>query len=184
MLKIAIGTTRKPKIEGIQHGVQTCPYFDGKEVEYISHKVASDISDMPLTLEETMQWAQNRARNLIKQNIEADLYVGLEWGVMKIGDCAYLWGVVYVENNEWEWHFGFSPLLEVPREISRRLFDCLEELGPVMGELSGKLDTRSQEGSMGARSDDMFTRKDQFATAFKSAIAPFHNDYYKIESDK
>jgi len=49
-----------------------------------------------------------------------------------------------------------------------------------MGELSGNTNIRSENGSMGAWSDDMFTRADEFSAAFKAAIAPFYNEYYKM----
>lgn len=49
-----------------------------------------------------------------------------------------------------------------------------------MGELSGRVDIRSENGSMGAWSEDMFTRKDEFSVAMKAAMAPFFNKYYKL----
>lgn len=54
------------------------------------------------------------------------------------------------------------------------------ELGPLMGELSGKANVRSENGSMGAWTDDMLIRSDEFSAAFKAAIAPFYNAFYKL----
>ena len=48
-----------------------------------------------------------------------------------------------------------------------------------MAELSGKVDIRSENGSMGAWSEDMFTRKDEFEVAMKAAMAPFFNKFYE-----
>ncbi len=179
-MRIAIWTTRAPKVDGIKEGVNACPYLKDKEIEYILQKVPSDISDMPLNIEETMAWARNRAQNIMKMWIEADYYIWIEWWANKLGDKAYLWGVVYVENNFWEGHYGFSPVMEIPKEIERRLYKDWEELGPIMWELSGKTDIRSENGSMGAWSEDMLTRQDEFASAFKCAISPFYNEYYKL----
>ncbi len=71
-------------------------------------------------------------------------------------------------------------MVEVPAEVERRLYECDEELGPVMAELSGKTDIRSENGSMGAWTEDMFTRKDEFSVAMKAAMAPFFNRFYKL----
>ena len=53
-MKIALGTERAPKIQGIKEGVAVCPYFqdDRDSIEYICKGVPSDISEMPLSIEE------------------------------------------------------------------------------------------------------------------------------------
>jgi len=179
-MKIAIWTLREPKIQAIKEAIKACPYFSQKEIEYIAQKVPSDVSDMPLSLEETMKGAQNRARNLKNIWVEADFYVGLEWGTFKVGDRTFLLGVVYVENSVWEGHFGLSPAIEVPKKIEKMLYEEGKELGPIMEELSGVVDIRSKNGSMWAWSDDMLTRKEEFVLAFQAAISPFYNSFYKI----
>ena len=179
-MKIAIWTIRKAKVEWIKEWVSKCPYFKDKKVEYILEKVSSDISDMPLSLEETMQGAKNRARNLKKKWIDADFYIGIEWWTYIVQDKAYLVGLVYIENNEGEGHFGFSPAIEVPEKIRKMLYEDWKELWPIMEELSWIVDIRSENGSMGAWSDDMLQRKDEFVQAFQAAISPFFNKYYKL----
>lgn len=55
-MRIAIGTTKKPKIDGVKEGIAECPYLSKIEtIEYITQKVESDVSDMPLDINETMQ---------------------------------------------------------------------------------------------------------------------------------
>lgn len=185
-MKLAIWTTKEPKVEWIRVGVQECPYFQDiiaqtkEDVEYILESVSSDISDMPLSIEETMEWAKNRARNLIKKGIDADFYIGMEGWATIIGDKKYLGWVVYIENKAGEWHFGFSPMLEIPGKVEKMLYEDKEELGPIMSKLSGVTNIQSKEGSMWARSANMFIRKNEFWDAFKAAIAPFFNDFYKL----
>jgi inosine/xanthosine triphosphatase len=178
----AVGTTRAPKVDGIKAGLEICarhyPSLAGENA-FVCEKTESGVSDMPLSIEETMQGAKNRANNLLVQGIEADYYVGIEGGVSRFGEKAYLFGTVYVQNREGEGHFGVSPMIEVPSAIDRMLFEEGKELGPVMAELSGKVDIRSENGSMGAWSEDMFTRKDEFEVAMKAAMAPFFNTFYK-----
>lgn len=56
-MKIAIGTTSSPKVAGVQDAVNVCPYFDDvrDSIEYILEKVPSDVADMPLSLEVTLE---------------------------------------------------------------------------------------------------------------------------------
>lgn len=178
---IAIGTTRLPKVEGIQEWLSTCPYFENPDsIEYILEKVSSGISDMPLSMEETMKWAQNRAQNLKKIWIMADFYIWIEWGTTAIWNKKYIGWIVYIENSLWKWHYGFSPMIEVPEYIEHKIYKDGYELWPLMWEISGRLDIRSEEWSMWAWSNDMLSRKDEFKSAFQAAISPFFNDYYKM----
>ncbi|MDD2745344.1 MAG: inosine/xanthosine triphosphatase [Candidatus Gracilibacteria bacterium] len=181
-MKIAIGTERAPKVDGIKAGVAACPYLVdfADSMEYILKSVSSDIASMPLSIEETMKGAQNRAQNLIKEGIDADYYIGIEGGTTDVLGKKYLGGVVYIQNKSGEGHFGFSPHMEVPEFVEHKLYGEGLELGPIMAELSGKTDIRSENGSMGAWSADMLTRRDEFESAFKAAISPFYNPYFKL----
>lgn len=179
-MKIAIWTTKAPKVDGIKDAVKSCPYFENIEVEYILQNVDSGISSMPLSLQETMLWAKNRAQNLKKSWTKADFYVGVEWGTLDIAWKKYIWGIIYIENELWEWHFWFSAIMEVPKLVVEKLYTEKLELWPVMSELSGITNIAAQNGSMWAWSDNMITRKDEFEAAFKAAISPFFNAYYKL----
>lgn len=181
-MKIAIGTTSSPKVAGIKDWIVSCPYFENKEsIEYFLQWVPSDISEMPLNLDEIMTWARNRSRNLRKTWVEADFYIGIEWGCTTFWDKKYLGWIVYIENKAWEWHFWLSQFMEVPELVVHKLYVEWQELGPVMWELSGILQTRLEEGSMWAWSDNMLLRKAEFHIAFQAAISPFFNDYYKLK---
>lgn len=182
-MKIAIGTLRAPKVEGIKQGVAECPYFDAvrDDIEYLTRDVSSDISHMPTTFAMAMAGAKNRADNLRKESIVADYYVGIEGGTAYMGERAVIFGCVYVRDTQGVGHYGFSAMAEVPRVCVRMIYDEGKELGPIMEALSGVTDIRSANGSFGAWTDDMFTRKDEFVMAFKAAIAPFYNAYYQMK---
>ena len=125
MITFAVGTTRTPKVDGIKAGLDVCATRYAPlavERNFVCEKTESGVSDMPLSIEETMQGAKNRANCLLEQGIEADYYVGIEGGVSRFGDKAYLFGTVYVQNREGEGHFGISPMIEVPSVIDDMLY--------------------------------------------------------------
>ena len=178
-MKIAIWTKSPPKIAAIQEAIKKCTYFEWKNIEIIPLKVASDISDMPISFEENMTWARNRAINS-KKEVEADLYIGMEWWTSKIEDKAYLFWVVYILDNEWKWHFGFSNMMEVPEIFEKRIYENWEELWPILSEITWVEWASKKTWAFGHWSDDMITRKDQFMFAFLSAVPAFYNKYYTI----
>jgi len=181
-MKIAIGTKSPPKVAAIEEAIKKCVYFKWIEVELISKKVDSDISDMPLTTEENMTWAKNRAENTSKIT-DADFYIGMEWWTTRIWEKAYLFWVVYVLDNAWKWHYGMSNLMEVPMVFDDRIYNKAEELWPVLQELTGVESASKKTWAFWHWSDDMLTRKDQFLLAFISAIVPFYNKYYKLNKN-
>ncbi len=182
MMRVAIGTKRTPKVEGVQQAFASCPYFKDLQdtLVYLPHDTPSGVSHMPLSREEVMRGARGRAQALRREGVDADLYVGIEGGTDLCDERAYLFGCVYIENAEGEGHYGFSPALEVPDPIRRMLYHEGKELGPIMQTLTAGKDVRSENGSMGEWSDGMFTRKNEFVSATCAALAPFYNEYYKI----
>ncbi|MDD2515665.1 MAG: inosine/xanthosine triphosphatase [Candidatus Gracilibacteria bacterium] len=178
-MKIAIGSTRGPKVEGVKLGVIECPYFKGQEVEFLTFKVESGVSDMPLSFNETMLGAKNRAEILKKSGIEADFYVGLEGGASMIGEKAYLFGVGYIESQNGEGHFGISNMIEIPKKIETALYKEKKELCNVINELSGKTGVKDNGGTFYELTDGMFERTDEFKKIFELAISPFFNQFYK-----
>ncbi len=177
-MKIAIWTKAPPKIAAIEEAIEKCIYFEWQKIEFITLKVDSEISDMPTSLEENMTWARNRAKNS-KKEVEADLYIGMEWWTTMIEDKAYLFWVVYILDNKWKWHFWFSNYMEVPELFRKRIYDNGEELWPVLSEVTWVEKASKKTWAFGHWSDDMLTRKDQFMFAFQSAIPAFYNKYYK-----
>lgn len=178
-MKIAIWTKAPPKVLAIEEWISKCPYFDWHNVEVVSLSVNSDISDMPLTLEENMIWARNRAVNATKQ-VKADFYIWMEGWTTIIDNKAYLFWVVYILDDSWKWHYGFSNFMEVPEIFRKRIYDNKEELWPVLTEITWIEWASKKTWAFWAWSDDMLVRKDQFLFAFLSAIPPFFNKYYKI----
>jgi len=132
-MKIAIWTKSPPKVKAIQQAIDEVVYFKDMNIEVIPLKVSSDISDMPISLEENMLGAKNRAHNC-KKEVEADLYIWMEWWTTMIEDKAYLFGVVYILDKNWNSHYGISNMMEVPEYFRKKIYDEGLELWPVLSE--------------------------------------------------
>lgn len=100
---------------------------------------------MPLSVEEVILGAFNRAKNLRKAGIEADYYIGIRGGCTRISGKAYLFGSVYIMNSAGEWHVGFSPMVEVPQEVDRLLYIEKRISVRSWADSPGKVDIRSMK---------------------------------------
>jgi len=177
-MKIVIWTMSPPKVNAIEEAVSRCIYFENKNIEIKTIKVSSWVSDMPLSIEENMKWAQNRAKNAKKEINDADFYIWMEWWTSYIWEKAYLFWVVYILDKENKWHFGFSNMMEVPEFFENELYKNWKELWEVLEKATWILNASKKNWAFWAWSDDMLNRKDQFISAFLSAIPVFYNKFY------
>ena len=157
-MKIAVWTKSPPKLEALNIAFSGSPYFKWEKINFISEKIKSWVSDMPLTLDETITWAYNRALNIKEfvesENNQADYYIGMEWWSTMIGDKAYLFWVMCILNTEWEHHSGISNMIEIPSSIQKRLYENKEDLWPIMDEVLWLTGTKKWKWATAYWSDD------------------------------
>ena len=177
-MKIVVGTKNPAKLNAIKVAVKEVPYLKNENIEIVSLSVESGVSSMPKTLKETILWAKNRAYNC-KKISEWDFFVWMEWWTTIIENKAYLFWVVYILNNTEE-HFWISNMLEVPEFFRKKIYDEWLELWVVLGNTVNEKDASKKTGAFWYWTDNMLTRTTQFVVAFKSAIAPFYNKYYRM----
>jgi len=178
-MKIVIWTKSPPKVAAIEEAVNKCKYFNWEKIYIESIKVKSEVNDMPLTIDENMLWAKNRAENSMIEISDADFYIWMEWWTSYIWDKSYLFWVVYILNKNWEWHFWFSNMMEVPYFFEKELYQNWKELWEILEKATWIEDASKKNWAFWAWSDNILTRKDQFMSAFLSAIPGFYNEFYK-----
>ena len=179
-MHFAIGTINKPKSRAIEHVLATSPYTSG--ATFSNHRVSSWVSDMPTTLEELRTGAKNRAICTRHDQPDVDYFVGMEWWVYRDSlweEYWYVW-VVYIENHDWCWYFGYSAHLRVPDTVVDLLFDGRNlDLEQVMREISGEENVWDKQGSGAVWSDGFLTRQEQFILATKCALVPHFSSFYR-----
>ncbi len=183
LMKLAIWTKSPPKIQAIKKACKKYPHLAWKDITFISEAISSWVWDMPLSLEENMKWAKNRAqwmKDLLESSWNtADYYIWMEGWWMLVWDQGFLLWVVCVIDNNCKHHYGFSNTIELPEEIQKRLYINKEELWPIMDELTGKHRTKDWEGCIWTWTENIYTRETEFMWAFICAISPFFNIFYK-----
>jgi inosine/xanthosine triphosphatase len=182
--RIALGSDRAAKIMAVRASIARVAQVDSgwREATVVARPVKTDAPAMPLNDWELMSGARQRALSvreiLVQQNLDADLYVGLEGGFHSIsveGEWhTFLRGWAFVTDGE-RGSFGMSPSIGVPDRIVKDVIQGKRELGIVIDEVAGARDVRSKQGAWGVLSRDLLTRSMSFESALIAAFAPFYN---------
>jgi inosine/xanthosine triphosphatase len=182
--RVALGSDRAAKIMAVRASIARVAEVDvrWRDASVVARPVKTNAPAMPLTDWELMSGAQQRALAvrdlLVQQQLEADLYVGLEGGFHSIsleGEWhTFLRGWAYATDGE-RGCFGMSPSIEVPEAIVKSVTEGKRELGLVIDEVAGVRDVRSRQGAWGILSRDLLTRAMSHEVALIAAFAPFYN---------
>lgn len=152
-MKISVGSKNPAKVEAV------VSVFPNSDIE--SQKTDSNVAAQPFSDEETMRGAVNRAIQCADKK-NGIIGIGLEGGVMYLGDKLYLcnWGALAVSDDEVYTASGARIVL--PDDISEQLKGGAE-LGDLMEVFANRHDVRRKEGAIGIFTNESVSRKEMFA---------------------
>jgi inosine/xanthosine triphosphatase len=181
---VAVGSTRKPKLGAVQDALASIGKLlaPEKQIEIVGVEVESGVSHTPVSREELMQGARQRAEaiaNLAAQNHEPwNYFVGLEGGLDVVQENGqrrvFLESWAYVSNGA-RGFFGRSGSIEVAEAIAEEVVDRGVELSIAIDQFAGEIGIRDAQGAWGVLSDNLISRQDSFRIAVIAAFAPFYN---------
>jgi inosine/xanthosine triphosphatase len=182
--RIAVGSTRRPKLQAVQEAAGS---FGGKlspdaPLEIQGYEVESGVSHTPSSRQELMQGARQRAEAVHKMLADsgerAEYYVGLEGGL----DVAVENGARRVFLESWAYvtdgvrgHFGCSGSIEIPELLAEEVLSRGTELSIAIDRYAGAVGIRDGQGAWGVLSDNLVSRQQSFRLAVVAAFAPFYN---------
>lgn len=153
-MNFIVGTTNDDKINILQKTLLS--HFDYFNIEGTSSD--SEVSDQPLTINETLSGSQNRARNCFSENF--NFSVGMEGGLVDKNGTYNLVCVVSFYNGR-NFFTGISNLHPLPKSVSDKIKN-----GGEFGELIR--DYYSIHPSK--QIEDLISRDPAFTEAIKNAI--------------
>ena len=194
---IAIGSKRGPKISAVKQALEVLsPSFPpGTEFELVGFDVDSGVRHTPLSHEELMRGARQRAETLVemarKNGSEWHYFVGLEGGLDVIQETALplstqsdlaqgsrrrvlLESWAYVSDGA-RGHYGRSGGIELPEPLVREVLENGTELAVAIDRFAGMVGVRDGQGAWGVLSGDLINRQEAFRLAVIAAFAPFYN---------
>jgi len=182
-LIIAVGSTRKPKLAAVREAVNGMSDLLAADasIEIVGVEVESGVNHTPLSCEESMRGARQRAEWLQQvAKREAKLwnyFVGLEGGIAVIEDGerrVFLESWAYVSDGM-RGHFGRSAAVELPEALAEEVFVRGTELSIAIDQFAGEAGIRDAQGAWGVLSGNKITRQEAFRVALIAAFAPFFN---------
>ena len=177
-MKIIISTKNQAKTQAIKE------VFDQvfSNLEIINEKFPSDVSEQPLSEDEGIKGALNRATHAKNKYPTADYYIGMEGYVDTNSFGMFLAGAVVIINKEGKTGIGISAKMLLPTFIKEKI-NAGQELGPLIKSLlndtEGKI--RHYDGTNGILSKGLYNRVDEFKDATKCALACFQSpEFYNL----
>ncbi|KXS14032.1 Maf/Ham1 [Gonapodya prolifera JEL478] len=173
-VRIAVGSQNAAKLRAVKTACDKI--FAPRTVEVVGTSVSSEVSDQPLSDEEAMKGAINRAKSALAATEGAMYGVGLEGGAHQIGFRWFECGWIAVIDPSGQLGLGTSARFELSPKIMRRILSGNEELAQVMDDLSGTKDVRNNMGAMGLLTNGNVDRDVAYAQGVHFAFAPFVSD--------
>lgn len=171
-MKIIICTENKAKIQATEEVIQHV----FSDFELVSEKFPSNIPEQPLSEEEGIKGAINRATNARSKHPDADYYVGMEGYVDTNEYGMFLAGIVAIVDKSGKIGIGSSAKMLLPAFIQKKIEEGYE-LGPLMKDLMNDTagDIRQYDGTNGILSKGLYNRVDEFKNATECAFARFQS---------
>ncbi len=177
-MKLYIGSTNPSKVEALIETIRDYSFLANAEV--YAYKTASEVSHQPLTLEETVQGAMQRAKNVFGN---CDYSFGIESGLFEFPLTKSYMDVcvciIYDGNKFFE---GLSCGFTIPPKINRLVHKSEVDMEQACFEtnLTSQRKIGSAEGIIGLLTKGRITRKDYTKQAIQMALIQLENpELYK-----
>jgi len=171
MKKVVIASTNPVKINATLAAFREM--FPGEEFTGDGVSVSSGVGDQPLSDEETLRGALNRANNAKSMMPDADYWVGIEGGVENKGD----------EMRTTEWIVVLSKIqigkakagsFAVPPRIAK-IIDSGMGMGGTNDEVYGITNSKQKSGAVGILTKEVLSRTELYRVGVILALIPFLN---------
>lgn len=169
--KVIVASKNPVKINATKEGFMKM-YPQG-DFDFVGIDVPSGVSDQPMTDEETLQGAINRARNAQVQMPDADFWVGLEGGIHDTANGLIAFAWIVVKTNEKEGKSRTSTFLLPPRVTE--LIHQGVELGLANDQVFGEKNSKHKGGAVGSLTGGVLDRTEYYVQPVVLALVPFFN---------
>lgn len=169
-MKVVVASKNPVKIAAVKLGFEKM--FPAESFVFEGISVSSGVPDQPMSDEETLKGATNRAKN-IQEETDADYYVGIEGGLEKLGDGmeGFAWVVILSKGKVGR---AKTATYMLPLEVSK-LVETGMELGHADDVVFKKTNSKQASGATGLLTNDVITRTLYYEQAVILALVPFLN---------
>ena len=184
---IAIGTTNTAKVQALEETLKGYPIF-AKEAQIIPFSVPSEVSDQPLTMQETIEGAKNRSKNGFIACKGCSYGFGIESGLIEAPGTktGFLHVTVCSIYDGTNYYIGLSTGFEVPPSILSLVKDEKMDLSKacLQSGITTNTSIGSQEGLVGILTNGRTNRKEYSQQAIVSALVQLENTQWYTPVNK
>lgn len=174
-MRIVVGSKNPVKLQATRKAFEKV--FPASPATVIACQAESDVSDQPMSDEETLQGAKNRALFCRQAIPDADFWVGLEGGCQAEGTKleAFAWMAVFSATQQGQ---ARTAAFHLPPAVAD-LINQGYELGDADDQVFGHTNSKQHSGAVGILTRDLIDREAYYEHALVLALIPFmHPEYY------
>lgn len=158
--------------------------FPSDNFTFIGVGVESGVSDQPMTDDETLRGATNRAKNAQSAEPVADYWVGIEGGLERKAGVLESFGWMVVVSKNGAKSVSRTSTFVLPAKVAK-LIDQGMELGDADDAVFHRVDSKHSHGTVGVLTEDFVTRESYYEQALALALIPYKNsELYEAEARK
>ena len=173
-MKLNIGSKNIVKIEALKETIKNYDFLSDAEI--ITKEVNSDVREQPMTIDETVDGAINRAKASYGN---CDYSIGIESGFMKIKSAktGYIEVTVCAIYNGTNTSLGFSSAFECPPKVMKNILDNNQDLTQACNSVGLTADPKlgQAQGIIGILTKGRVKRKDYTRQAITMALIQLDN---------
>jgi inosine/xanthosine triphosphatase len=179
---IAVGSTNTVKVQAVEEIIKEYPVLEAAKI--VSTSTVSGVSEQPLSLEETILGAKNRAKNAFDLSQPCQYGIGIEGGLcaspgtrtgfMMINICSIFDGTNH--------HIGFTSGYEVPPQILEHILNQKMDLSQACfhSGITSKAKVGASEGLIGILTLGRIDRKQYMKECIRMAFVQVENSSWYV----
>ncbi|MEM9955292.1 MAG: inosine/xanthosine triphosphatase [Chloroflexota bacterium] len=166
---IAVASQNPVKLEATRIGFQQM--FPETTHTLRAFAVPSGVREQPMSHDETLQGAINRAQGAFALADTADYAIGIEGGIKPVGEQLAVFAWVVITDGQ-RLSQAQTGIFYLPQEVAHLVRDGYE-LGHADDIVFGRNNSKQSTGSIGLLTDDALTRTTYYVQAVIMALIPF-----------
>ena len=162
-------------------GVAFRRMFSGRDFRIAGLAAQSGVADQPMSREETLRGATNRAINARERAPNHDYWIGIEGGVEETAQGMSCFAWVVALDALGGMGRGQTGVFFLPDEVAALLRTGME-LGEADDRVFGRENSKQRNGAIGLLSGDVIDREAYYVHALIMALLPFKNPQLSWQS--
>ncbi|NQZ75133.1 MAG: inosine/xanthosine triphosphatase [Ekhidna sp.] len=167
-MKIIVASRNPVKIQSTEIGF--AQVFPSQRIEIQGIDAPSGVSDQPMTNEETLVGAKNRALFAQSHQSDADYWVGIEGGIEETHDGMEVFAWVVILSNSKSGQSRTSTFY-LPSKVAELVGNGVE-LGEANDQVFSEINSKQKGGAVGSLTNGLLGRTEYYVQPVILALIP------------